>query len=60
MLMLDRFVVHGTWRGATTIPHKTIETNKKNPIPSIIVESEAHLGLNIDLGRGESILKESE
>ena len=31
----------------------------KKPLPSIIVESWAHLGLNIDLGEGESILKES-
>ena len=43
-----------------TIPHKTIETNKKKTLPSINVESGAHLGFNIDLGRGESILKESE
>ena len=35
----------------STIPHKTIETNEKNPLPSINAsESGAHLGLNIDLG----------
>ena len=42
----------------STIPHKTIETNEKKTLPSINVESGAHLGLNIDLR--ESILKESE
>ena len=40
-----------------TIPHKTIETNKKKPLPSISVESGAHLGLNIDLGEGGIDLK---
>ena len=42
------------------IPHKSIETNEKKPLHSINVESGPHLGFNIDLGNGESILKESE
>ena len=44
----------------TTIPHKTIEINEKKTLPSINVESGAHLGLDIDLVEGESILKEYE
>ena len=44
----------------STIPHKTIEINEKKTLPSINVESGAHLGLNIDLGEGESMSKESK
>ena len=43
--------------GHSTIPHKTIKTNKKKTLPSISVESGAHLGLNIDLGEGGIDLK---
>ena len=35
-------------RRAPTIPHKTIETNLKNPSPLVNVESGAHLDPNID------------
>ena len=46
--------------GHSTIPHKTIKTNKKKPSPASVL-SLGHIWASIlTWGRGESILKESE